>query len=70
LDRVFLDANVLYSTAYMELAGLAPLWSLDDVQLLSSTYAIEEALPRIGQRLCRASCGYWSPVSAQTLRAV
>jgi predicted nucleic acid-binding protein len=43
LDRVFLDANVLYSAAYMELAGLAWLWSLDDVQLLSSAYAIEEA---------------------------
>ena len=43
LDRVFLDANVLYSAAYMELAGLARLWSLDDVQLLSSAYAIEEA---------------------------
>jgi uncharacterized protein len=43
LDRVFLDANVLYSAAYMEIAGLAQLWSLDDVQLLSSAYAIEEA---------------------------
>ena len=26
----------------MELAGLAHLWSLDDVQLLNSAYAIEE----------------------------
>jgi uncharacterized protein len=43
LDRVFLDANVLYSAAYMEFAGLARLWRLDDVQLLSSAYAIEEA---------------------------
>lgn len=43
MERVFLDANVLYSAAYMELAGLARLWSLDDVQLLSSAYAIEEA---------------------------
>ncbi|MBV8450913.1 MAG: PIN domain-containing protein [Deltaproteobacteria bacterium] len=43
MDRVFLDANVLYSAAYMELAGLVRLWSLDDVQLLSSAYAIEEA---------------------------
>jgi len=43
LDRVFLDANVLYSAAYLELAGLGRLWSLDDVQLLSSAYAIEEA---------------------------
>jgi uncharacterized protein len=43
LDRVFLDANVLYSAAYMEFAGLARLWRLNDVQLLSSAYAIEEA---------------------------
>lgn len=27
----------------MEFAGLARLWSVDDVQLLSSAYAIEEA---------------------------
>ena len=43
MDRVFLDANVLYSAAYVELAGLARLWSLEDAQLLSSAYAIEEA---------------------------
>ena len=43
MDRVFLDANVLYSAAYLELAGLARLWSLNDAQLLSSAYAIEEA---------------------------
>jgi uncharacterized protein len=43
LDRVFLDANVLYSAAYVEFAGLARLWNLDDAQLLSSAYAIEEA---------------------------
>ncbi|MBV8773910.1 MAG: hypothetical protein JO166_16515 [Deltaproteobacteria bacterium] len=43
MDKVFLDANVLYSAAYMEFAGLARLWSLDDVQLLSSAYAIDEA---------------------------
>jgi uncharacterized protein len=43
LDRIFLDANVLFSAAYMELSGLARLWTLDDVELLSSAYAIEEA---------------------------
>jgi uncharacterized protein len=42
LDRIFLDANVLYSAAYLERSGLIRLWSLDDVQLLSSAYAIEE----------------------------
>lgn len=43
MDRLFLDANVLYSAAHLELAGLARLWSLDDAQLLSSAYAIDEA---------------------------
>jgi uncharacterized protein len=42
LDRVFLDANVLFSAAYLEFAGLNRLWDVG-VQLLSSTYAIEEA---------------------------
>jgi uncharacterized protein len=62
LDRVFLDANVLYSAAYLELAGLSRLWNLDDVQLLSSAYAMEEArrnlamdrpeaVPRLGRLL-------------------
>ena len=43
MDRIFLDANILYSAAYLELASLAGLWSLDDAKLLSSAYAIEEA---------------------------
>ena len=43
MDRIFLDANVLYSAAYVEFAGLARLWRLDDVQLLSSGYSIDEA---------------------------
>ena len=41
--RVFLDANVLYSAAYLDRSGLARLWSLSDVELVSSAYAIEEA---------------------------
>ncbi|MDQ2946419.1 MAG: PIN domain-containing protein [Acidobacteriota bacterium] len=43
MDRVFLDANVLYSAAYLERSGLARLWTLDDVELITSAYAIEEA---------------------------
>lgn len=42
-DRLFLDANVLFSAAYREDAGVAFLWSLDDVVLSTSSYAIEEA---------------------------
>src|SRR6266566_802528 len=41
--RVFLDANVLFSAAYREGAGLQALWKQSDVQLLTSGYAVEEA---------------------------
>jgi predicted nucleic acid-binding protein len=60
LDRIFLDANVLYSAAYLERSGLGRLWHLRDVELLSSAYAIEEARrnltidrPEALSRLCR-----------------
>lgn len=43
MDRVFLDANVLFSAAYIEGSGLARLWQLGDAELLSSDYAVEEA---------------------------
>jgi uncharacterized protein len=42
VDRLFLDANVLFSAAYREDAGLARFWKLN-VELLSSAYAVEEA---------------------------
>jgi predicted nucleic acid-binding protein len=41
--RVFLDANVLFSAAYRERAGLLALWKIRDVRLLTSGYAAEEA---------------------------
>jgi uncharacterized protein len=43
LDRVFLDANVLFAVGYREAAGLLRLWELPGVQLITSAYAIEEA---------------------------
>ncbi len=43
VDRVFLDANVLFSAAYRPNAGLARLWELAEVRLLSSEYALAEA---------------------------
>ncbi len=43
LDRIFLDANVLFSAAYLENSGLGRLWRLEDAELLSSAYAVEEA---------------------------
>jgi predicted nucleic acid-binding protein len=41
--RVFLDANVLFSAAYREGAGLLELWKRRDVELMTSAYAAEEA---------------------------
>jgi len=43
VDRLFLDANVLFSAAYRPDAGLRRLWELTGVQLITSTYAEEEA---------------------------
>ena len=41
--RLFLDANVLFSAAYRADAGVARLWELPGVVLLTSSYAVEEA---------------------------
>lgn len=43
MDVVFLDANVLFSAAYREASALGRLWSLENAQLVTSTYALEEA---------------------------
>jgi predicted nucleic acid-binding protein len=43
MDRLFLDANVLFSAAYRSDSGLNRLWKLPDVQLVTSEYAVEEA---------------------------
>jgi predicted nucleic acid-binding protein len=43
MDRLFLDANALFSAAYRPDAGLLSLWKLKNVTLCSSRYAIEEA---------------------------
>jgi uncharacterized protein len=43
VDRVFLDANVLYSAAIMAESVLGQLWNLDGILLITSWYAMEEA---------------------------
>lgn len=43
MDRLFLDANILFSAAYRANAGLLMLWKLKNVALCSSRYAVEEA---------------------------
>ena len=41
--RVFLDANVLFSAAWREDAGLLRLWRRADARLVTSHYAADEA---------------------------
>jgi predicted nucleic acid-binding protein len=43
VDRLFLDANVLFSAAYKQSSTLRRLWALGEVELLTSTYAAAEA---------------------------
>ncbi|MGB5892010.1 MAG: PIN domain-containing protein [Thermoanaerobaculia bacterium] len=53
MDRVFLDANILFLAAWREDSGLTRLWKLKQTVLLTSTYAFEEAyrnLPNPQQR--------------------
>jgi uncharacterized protein len=43
MDRLFLDANVLFSAAYRPGTRLLQIWKLKDVVLCSSRYALAEA---------------------------
>ena len=43
MDRLFLDANILFSAAYQAGARLQLFWRLKNVVLCSSQYAVEEA---------------------------
>lgn len=42
-DRVFLDANVLFSAAWLEGSGLTKLWHRADTALVGSRLAVAEA---------------------------
>jgi predicted nucleic acid-binding protein len=44
VDRVFLDANVLFSASYCDDNRLLQLWKLADVELVTSALAATEAL--------------------------
>ena len=53
MDRLFLDANVLFSAAYRAENGLLRLWRLEAIEIMTSRYACEEArrnLPETEQR--------------------
>jgi predicted nucleic acid-binding protein len=51
MDRLFLDANVLFSAAYRANSGLRQFWKLKNVALCSSHYALEEARINLAQDL-------------------
>ncbi len=54
IDRVFLDANVLFSAAYRVGSALEKLWEATlGVTLLSSPYAVEEANRNLEERDAR-----------------
>jgi len=52
-DRIFLDANVLFSAAYRADAGMLAFWKLRDATLCSSRYAIEEARHNLSEEAQR-----------------
>lgn len=54
MDRLFLDANVLFSAAYTPQAGLLKFWKLPRVVLCSSQYALEEARVNLADEIQRA----------------
>ncbi len=47
MDRVFLDANVLFSAAYREASGLRRLWQLPETRPITSVLALEEAMTNL-----------------------
>lgn len=53
MDRLFLDANVLFSAAYRPNAGLLHFWKLKNVVLCSSGYALEEARINLTEEIQR-----------------
>jgi len=62
VDRVFLDANVLFSAAYRVETPLRTLFTIPRTQLVTSAYALEEARRNLSsgqqqaelERLCRS----------------
>ncbi len=75
MDRLFLDANVLFSAASREGAGLRRLWRLGGGALITSAYALEEARvnlsepsqrQRLDQLAAKLTIGAWrdAPLSA------
>jgi uncharacterized protein len=54
LDRLFLDANILFSASHRRSAGLARLWAVEGAELVTSEYAIIEAQRNLAEPEQRA----------------
>jgi uncharacterized protein len=61
MDRLFLDANVLFSAAYRADPRLLQLWKLKNAVLCSSRYALEEARINLAEEDQRMRLSKLSP---------
>lgn len=59
--RVFLDANILFSAAWSEGSGIGKLWENEDLHLVTSPYALMEAVRNVQLK---------KPAAAQRLSAL
>ncbi len=50
MDRLFLDTNILISAVLRPNSRLARLWEIPQIEIITSTYAIEEALRNLPQQ--------------------
>lgn len=53
MDRLFLDANVLFSAAYRSDSSLLKIWKLNHAALCASPYALEEARINLSDEIQR-----------------
>ena len=53
MDRVFLDANVLFSASYDDDNHLLQLWNMSDVELVTSAFAVGETVRNVAIELHR-----------------
>jgi uncharacterized protein len=49
VDRLFLDANILFSASYNPTSSLRNLWTVSNTELIASPFAIQEAQTNLAQ---------------------
>ena len=54
MDRLFLDANVLFSASWKEASEVAELWRIEGATLVTSAYALAEAARNIDDQAHQA----------------